>query len=300
MKRTGSAAIVAGVVGMAALAATQADARSLDAILASGEIRFCVAPYGPVIGTVEPEGCLGEDCQFEGPLKSVTDAFAASLGDNVSAAYRILTWDEQFQNAEGQTVRDADYAPGLFASQQCDMFPTYMLRNDWRQRKMSQPVVFPVRKMVIINRDNVQAIRGPDDLAGRVAAVMPSSWQEDWIRDQNNGPYEGAPVEMQVRPTIADTLAEVDEGRVDFALLSSEDALWFTRHALKNSMAAFPFGDMLQASMGVPKESPDLLAAFEAFWAAQRADEASELNVMWRETFGLAFPKYLRLLTQIK
>lgn len=282
----------------AALSLTAAQARPLDDILKSGEMRFCVAPYGPVIGTVEPKGCLGADCSFEGPVKSVTDALAKTLG--VTPSYRILTWDQQFQNAEGETIRDADYVPGLFASEQCDIYPTYMLKNDWRQRKFFQPVVFPVRKMVIINRDNGGTITGPDDLAGRTAVVMQSSWQEDWLIDKNASAYTDKPVSIKHMDTIADTLAEVDAGRADFALLSSEDALWFTRHQLKNSVAAFPFGDMLQAAWGIPSDSPKLMAAFERFWAAQQADPNSELSTMWRDTFGLPFPKYLRLLTKIK
>jgi hypothetical protein len=90
---------------------SSAQARALEEIKHSGEMRFCVAPYGPQVGTVEPPACLGEQCQFHGPVRELAEAFAQSLGKGIKTTYRILEWDKQFHNEAGETIREQAYTP---------------------------------------------------------------------------------------------------------------------------------------------------------------------------------------------
>jgi membrane-bound lytic murein transglycosylase F len=161
-----------------------AQARSLEDIKQSGEIRICAALPGPAIGTVEPPDCRGA-CIVKGPARDLTEAFAQSLGANIKATYRVLAWDEQFHNQAGETVREASYTPALLASGACDVYPNGMILVEWRLKKLGMVALYPAREMVIIHKSKKDQIRTPADLAGKVAGVTKSASSHVYLEEQN-------------------------------------------------------------------------------------------------------------------
>jgi membrane-bound lytic murein transglycosylase F len=267
----------------------------LEDIKQSGEIRICAALPGPAIGTVEPPDCRGE-CTVKGPARDLTEAFAQSLGANIKATYRVLAWDEQFHNQAGETVREASYTPALLASGACDVYPNGMILVEWRLKKLGMVALYPAREMVIIHKSKKDQIRTPADLAGKVAGVTKSASSHVYLEEQNKTVYMDNPIRFDFRPSQTLRLEAVDNGEVDFAIAGSEDALWETRHHLKNSVAAFVVGPVVKVGWGLRQDDKDLQAAVEQFFEAQKASEDSMLNQVWKKTFGLSFANYLRLI----
>jgi len=278
-----------------AAAVQLAQARSLEEIKQSGEIRICAAPPGPAVGTVEPPDCRGA-CTVKGPARDLTEAFAQSLGANIKATYRVLVWDEQFHNQAGETIREASYTPTLLASGACDVYPNGMVLLEWRLKKLGMVALYPAREMVIIHKSKKDQIRTPADLAGKVAGVTQSASSHVYLEEQNKTVYVDNPIRFDFRPSQTLRLEAVDNGEVDFAIAGSEDALWETRHHLKNSVAAFVVGPVIKVGWGLRQDDKDLQAAVEQFFEAQKASEDSVLNQVWKKTFGLSFANYLRLI----
>ena len=206
---------VAGLTGLLiGLVFNPAHARSLQEIKASGEIRFCVAIYGGVIGTVNPPDCRGADCQFRGPVRELTEAFTKSLGDNIKPTYRIVSWDEQFHNEAGKTVREDTYTPALMASGTCDVYPAFMAKLDWRLTKLEQVVFFRVRSTIITHKSKKKQLKQLDDLAGKLSGVMTNSYQLTWIEKQNKTTYKDHQIQVKEYDKIADALDAVELDRV--------------------------------------------------------------------------------------
>jgi len=267
----------------------------LEDIKQSGEIRICAALPGPAVGTVEPPDCRGE-CTVKGPARDLTEAFAQSLGANIKATYWVLAWDEQFHNQAGKTVREASYTPALLASGACDVYPNGMVLLEWRLKKLGMVALYPAREMVIIHKSKKDQIRTPADLAGKVAGVTKSASSHVYLEEWNKTVYMDNPIRFDFRPSQTLRLEAVDNGEVDFAIAGSEDALWETRHHLKNSVAAFVVGPVIKVGWGFRQDDKDLQAAVEQFFEAQKASEDSVLNQVWKKTFGLSFANYLRLI----
>lgn len=162
------------------------------------------------------------------------------------------------------------------------------------------PTIFPNRHMVIVNKAQKDQFKSLSDLAGKKAATTRNPWQHTFLDKQNQTVYKDKLAELDFYADFTQMLAAVDSGKADFALLSAEDALWFIRHQLKNSVAAFPNGDLKETGWGFRKDNQDLQAAFQQFWQAQVADKDSLLNAVWKETFGMSFASYTRLVTAIK
>ena len=235
-----------------------------------------------------------------GPVRLLTDAFSESLGDNIKPKYRIISSDERFHNESGQTIREASYTPALLASGTCDIYSSHMGVKDWRLKKFDMPRLYVARDMVIINTAQKNAIKTLVDLAGKKAAVTHNSYQHAWLDQQNKLMYSDNPVTFNFYSDFTTLLAAIDDNQADFAILSSEDALWFTRHQLKQSMAAFSFGDTLEVGWGFHKQHKALQAAFTEWLSIQKEDQNSVWNTVWKDTFGLSFSKYLRLVAKIK
>ena len=113
-----------------ALCTSHVQARSLDDIKASGEIRLCL--YGNdmtedrlyLLGAA-PSGCR-DDCTFEGISYDTALIFAKTLAPEIKARFVRVGWDEQFHNTEGKTDREEIYTPALLDSGTCDIYVTGM------------------------------------------------------------------------------------------------------------------------------------------------------------------------------
>ena len=276
----------------------RATGRSLETIIASGVLHYCVFPIAEDVGHVEPEGCLGENCTFDGPVRILTEAFAETLG--VTTSYYVPTWDEQFQNSEGETIREASYTPHLMATGKCDVYPSNLIRRDWRMKKLRQITVFPSRDVVIIDQSKRDDIRSFEDLAGRTAALVESSAQHSWMDEQNATVFVNDPLTITFVPSVNDEFHAIVAGEAEIGVVPAYTAYPALRAEFPTLVAAFPVGPITEHTWAFRKDAAQLHEAFQAWITDQQANSNSVFNQMFSEQYGVPYATHLRLVARIK
>jgi membrane-bound lytic murein transglycosylase MltF len=273
-------------------------ARGLDEIKASGELRFCIAPVGPAFASPLDPACR-EDCGFSGPVYREAMAFASTLGNTVRPIFHRVEWDEQFHDRTGQTDRGAFYTPHLLATGKCDVYPSHVTRNEWRYKKVDFAILFPSRMLVLINKSRAGALKTPADLAGKTAAAEKNSSFHTWLREQNETTFAHHPVVIRLM-SLKEGLNAVESGQADFTLVDADIALWEASHSFSHLGVAFPVGPRDEIGWAFDKKDQDLRIAVQDFFDSQAHDEASELNKIWKEEFGVTLMQFQSLIQATK
>lgn len=261
----------AAVLSMLALCSLPAQGRTLAEVRRTGELRICVA------------GSSADFYQTNG------EEFARSLG--VHAKTTVLpTWDHQFHNAQGVTVIDATYEPQLLASGQCDLYPNDLHMSPWRKKKIALVPYFMTRSVVVARPELRNALRQPEDLGGRVAAVQAGTAYETWLREFNASQPKARAVVVQTAPT-AQSMRRVAERQADFTLIAAESAFRWVRDDLQNLDLLFTVGDTTEVGWGTSLDAADLRTALEQYFAASRR-MGSRLDLSWRKNYGVSLAEY--------
>jgi len=276
---------------------TEVQARSLEEIRQSKEIRICLA--SDLFVKAEPPDCR-DNCTFSGLIYEESLAFANTIGSDIQPKFFKIGWDEQFFNKEGKIIYEADYTPELLASGKCDVFPTHLTKNEWRLKKMDFVTLFPNRMMVIIRKSEKAKMKTVADLAGKTAAVADATSYSTWMKEQNRTVFAANPIKIaQVFQTDEEGINAVEAGKVDFTLIDSDKALWLARHVLKKATVAFPVGPTDEICWAFRKEDKDLQAAVQKFFDEQRSD-TSVLNKIWESYFGITMNKFITIIQATK
>jgi ABC-type amino acid transport substrate-binding protein len=272
-----------------------AQARSLEEIRQTKELRLCAtAPDKPTF-TVEPADCR-EGCTFGGYAYELANALAETLGGEVKLKARNVEFSQLFFNKEGVVVREASYTPELLASGTCDFYATSLSKVPWRLKKVDFVTLFPDRMIVLVHQSKHGEFKTPADLGGKVAAIPKDTAQQTWLQEQNTSAYAANPVQMTLAG-FEESLKTLDEGRVDF-VLGDSDVLWNARQHFKNTVAAFPVGSVTERGWAFRKDDQDLQAAVQAFFDAQTAAPDSILNKNWKNYFGMTLPEFTAQMTK--
>ncbi|MES2688390.1 MAG: ATP-binding protein [Pseudomonadota bacterium] len=207
------------------------------------------------------------------------EAFASYL--NVRPEVRRLdSFDQQFHNDAGVTVKDEAYEPKLLADGSCDVFPNDLHIVDWRESKMRLVPYYNVRNVVLAHPAKRAVLKNADDLAGRVAAVQKGTAYEDWLLAANEGDYASNPVIIRNAPT-SDSVRMVAEQTADFTIIGTESAFRWTRSEMANMTILFPVSAPVSVGWGVSASATDLAQSLESFMAdSKRID--SQLDNNWR------------------
>ncbi|MBI5591558.1 MAG: transporter substrate-binding domain-containing protein [Deltaproteobacteria bacterium] len=288
-----SSSVVLAVLILAFFPISAAQARSLEEINRTGEIRIGISPIHPSVCRAAPQGCR-TDCQITGPAYEIALAFAATLGPNIKPRFLRIDWDEQFFNKDGKTIREDAYTPELLGSGRVDLYPNNLSVNEWRRKKMDIVTLFPSRRMVIVNRSRKEAIKMPSDLAGKVAATEKDTSYHTWLQEQNQGAFASHPIVIRLMGTD-ECLKAVEKGEVDFTMIDSDAAIWAVRQEYKNLDMAFPVGTTDENGWGLRKQDKDLQETVRRFFREQRADDQSALNLIWRKYYGMSLTQFIRL-----
>ena len=283
------------VLGCLLCSWSSALARGLQEVIESGELRACVVPISPAYVRFAAESCL-EDCEASGSVPRVVEAFARSLGPGVRPVFHRVQWGEQFQNDQGLTDLAAEYTPRLLASGKCDIYPSHLTRNEWRQKKMEFAILFSSRMMVLVHKDRVGDFQSLEDLGGKSASVDINTSFHTWLEEQNRETFKDNPVRLQV-VTVGDENIVVQTGEADFTLQDADVSLWEIANRMQDLRVAFPVGPVDYIGWGLRKEDVDLRDAAQSFFDTQLQDETSELNRIWKEEYGLTLSQ-LQLLIQ--
>ena len=246
-------------------------ARSLADIRATGELRICVA---------------GSSAVF---YQANAQAFAKFLGVTPKVT-QLATWDQQFQNAAGVTVKDATYEAHVLANGSCDLFPNDLHMTDWRRSKMQLVPLYTTRKMVVANRKMRAELQKPADLAGHSAAVQKGTAYESWLLEQNQTTLANNPITIYLAPTT-ESLERVATGASDFTVVAAETAFQAVRGDLQGLNLLFPVDTPVEVGWGLSPSDSGLRQQLEQFFADSfRVD--SELDRSWQRKYDISLMGY--------
>ncbi|WP_028571656.1 substrate-binding periplasmic protein [Desulfonatronum lacustre] len=273
---------------------SSAQARGLEEIRESGELRACIVPATPAYVTFADPACL-EDCRVSGPVPRVVEAVAAALGSDVRPIFHRLEWDEQFHNAEGRTALEAEYTPYHLETGRCDVYPTHLTKNEWRLKKLDFAILFLNRIMVIVHQDRLPEFTSMDDLAGKTAGVALNTSLHTWVLEQNQEAFRDDPIQIRLIDFGAE-LGSVESGLADFTLLDAEVSLWESVNRFQDLNVAFPVGPMEEIGWAFSRQNQDLRDVVQAFFTEQVRTETSALNSIWKEEYGLTLSQFRALI----
>jgi membrane-bound lytic murein transglycosylase F len=265
-------------------------ARPLAVIKSSKELRACVSPNNQT----EPVNCT-TNCQYIGNDKVIVDivsAFAKTLGSDIKPLFMKTDWDEQFKNSQGKIVQDGSYTPKLLESGACDLYPSNLTKNDWREKKMDFAILFKNRMMILVNTKDRLKYKSIEDLAGKTAGLEPETTWIDWVKEQNATTLKKRPVKIVQMKTV-DAITFLESGKkIDFTVVDSDVALWTSTHGRKKTSAVFSVGVHDSIGWAFQKDDKELRLLAESFFATQKAKPQSELDVIWLGAFGLSVKRF--------
>jgi len=273
-------------------------ARSLQEILDSKELRVCLVPIHPSVVSVEPENCT-DDCRFFGPALETAQAFAQFLGEDIALRAVRVDWDEQFFNNQGRTVREGEYVPALLESGQCDLYPNNLSKTAWRLSKMDIVTMFTNRPIVLVHAQSRESVRSPSDLGGKVAVVEKDTSYHTWLQARNKTMFRDDPMDIRLMPT-EQALEKLDRGEADFTILDADAVFWVLRNQYPDLYMAFPVGSMEEVGWGLRKSDAQLRQAVTRFFNEQRGDPDSALHAVWKRHFGMDLNQFISLLGSIQ
>lgn len=257
-------------VGLA-IAALPVSARSLESIRDSGTLRICVA------------GSSAQLYQANG------EAFARFLKVK-SVVTHLATFDEQFHNEDGRTVKDADYEPRLLGNGSCDIFPNDLHVASWRESKMQIVPYYTVRKVIVARSALRGKIRATLDLGGLTAAVQDGTAYSTWLDQLNTGELAQNRVAI-VHAATEDSIRRVADGQADFTVLGTDGALKWARTAPDRLSILFPVDESVSVGWGIQKSAHALGKELKLFFD-DSARVGSDLDKNWQSYYKISLTEY--------
>ena len=277
-KMTGTHAIIIFCVAIAFHGNISAEARSLEEIRRTGEIRM---------------GIAGSSHELYTAMGMV---FADYL-DVKAKVRRLDSWDRQFHNKAGVTAREASYTPALLASGECDFYPNDLVMHEWRKKKLDCEILYRTHMVVVVHRDNLASFKAETDLKGKSAAIQKGTTYHTWMEEKNKTDFADRPFQIRFM-TTDESMTAVDTKAVDFTIIGANGALNWTRNKVKNSVAAFPVGTVTEVGWAFRKEDRDLREAARALIKTQRK-VGSQFDVIWKEKVGISLSEFTLFLTNL-
>jgi len=229
---------------------------AVDAIKARGKLVMVCFPHqdNPFIVVNLQQGPMkrvGTAADFKGIDVDLMSAFARSLG-------------VQLEIRPTATPGYAELIPALLAGQGDVIASSFSGTPERAQQADLSDPYFEVYQVVLVHRDS--KIKGPQDLVGKTAAIVPGAMMEATIRE-----FGIPPERIHHQGFTRDVLLEVLNKEADFTVTELDD--YGTRNALLKEFSqlkvAFRVGKSEPYVFAVPKGS-DLLGALNAFIATVR------------------------------
>jgi polar amino acid transport system substrate-binding protein len=189
-------------LGIAALAATAADARTLDEILSDGTIRIGINPNFPNMSVRNDAG------EWEGFDIEVGKAIAEKIG----------------VEPEWVPTETPQRVPFL-VSDRIDISLGALTRNSERAKLIDYTVPLHTEVLAVLATDKIEGDRWQDfNKEGVTLANMRGNWTVGWIEE--NMPN----VDLELVDTLADTVRLVGQGRADAIVENIDFFMAFTKN----------------------------------------------------------------------
>lgn len=286
------------VSAVSLLSATTLLARNLDEIRKSGEIRICFS-HSPGIVWAEPPTCT-TSCKWRGPGYDITMAYVESLGKGIKAVTRNVDWDSQFADDKGKVRQGDTYTPKFFQDGTCDLYPSNLTRNAWREKLMDFAVLFPSRMVILARKDDAASFTGPKSLAGKTAFTKKETSFDGWLLESNKSQFQSNPIKIEYVDSNVDEFARVAKAKGAFTIADADAAFNVTNKVHKDLARVMMVGELDELGWAVRKGDADLLASINAFLSTQKADPKSRLNQIWISSYGLDLGSFEQMVRAMK
>jgi two-component system sensor histidine kinase/response regulator len=258
-------------------------ARPLEEIEASGELRFCIV--------------TANQQEYEFYCK-LAKAFAAHVGTDLEVVvHGVATWDIIFQDENGQTRRGDSYTPKLLAEGTCDCIAAPITRMPWRENLMGIVNLFPSRTVVVVRRGEEQDYTSERNLAGKRAIILKSSSFQSWLEGQNQTLYLANPVSIALTATLINAREMLLSGEADFTLMDADGAMAIIRQEYPDLTVAFSLGEVEAIGWGFCKDDKVLQEKAREFFRLQIADADSAFNKLWKQRYGMTLVEFAQSMT---
>ncbi len=249
-------------------------ARSLAEINKTQELRICTA---------------GSSSEYYEEMGRV---FAKWL--NVRATVQNLaSWDHQFHNDDGVTIREESYTPKLLASGECDCYPNDLVVNEWRKTKMTLVPLYETRTVVLVHKDNLDKFQSRNSLRGHTAAVMKNTSYHTWLDEQNQTDFSRHPINIEFMQTY-DAWDAVSKKQIDFTLCNATTVFKELAGRAKDLRIAFAVGPANQLAWGFDTNNETLILAAKLF-VKRQMQKNSDFDMIWLEK-GTSIADYTDLM----
>jgi membrane-bound lytic murein transglycosylase MltF len=252
------------------------EARSLEEIRKTHEIRMCVAGSSYELYT------------------AMGMAFVEHIGVHPKVR-RLDSWDQQFHNENGITIKEESYTPALLASGECDFYPNDLVIHEWRKKKLDFVILFRTHMTVVVHRDNQSRFTTEAELKGKTAAIQKGTTYHTWMEEKNTTDFADNPIRIRFM-TTDESMKAVDTKAVDFTIIGADGALNWTRNKVKDSVVAFPVGTVTEVGWAFRKDDQDLQEAVRQFFEMQRK-VGSQFDNIWQEKVGIALSEFTLFMT---
>ncbi len=249
-------------------------ARSLNDIQQTGEIRICTA--GSLYQFYEDMGRVFADWLKVKPVVT-----------------HLPSWDHQFHNFSGETIKDASYIPKLLKTGQCDIYPNDLVVNDWRKKKLSFSVLYQTRMVVLVHKDNKNNYHSLKDLMGKTMGVAKNTTYHTWFEERNSNELKESPIRIMFMETD-DAWKAVDEGKINFTVSNADSVFKNTAQYTQNLAIAFPIGPVTDIGWAYSKEDENLGQMIDVFFKQQQRRD-SELDKIWLRS-GIRLSNYMHIM----
>ncbi len=254
-----------------------AEARSLEEIKKTDEIRLCLA---------------GSGYQY---YKKMGMVFAEWLDVN-AVVRRLDSWDQQFYNNDGVTIKAAAYTPYLLESGECDFYPNDLVVTDWRKKKLAFVVLYQSRMVVLVHNDEQSRFTTENDLKGKTAAIMKNTTYHSWLKEQNRTVFTDNPVKIRCMKSSA-ARKLVHEKMADFTITNLNIAFTTIKEEQLHLKVAFPVGPVTEVGWAFRQEDHDLQKAAHELFNRQRTKN-SQFDDIWKER-GVSLSDYMLFLSNV-
>nr|CRH04912.1 conserved protein of unknown function [Candidatus Magnetococcus massalia] len=204
--------------------------------------------------------------------------------------HRLHSWDQQFHNGVGETVKQAFYTPTLLRSGICDLYPNNLVVKPWRLRKLAIIPLYNTWMTVIMHKDRSQQFEKLAQLGGKSASVMKSTSYHNWLEKVNRTILKENPVRIQFAKTDQ-SMQAVNSGAVDFTLIGADGAFNWTRKKVPELEIAFPTGPTSLVGWATHQEHVELQAALHEFFLRQYTPD-SPLDRIWLKHVGITLNEF--------
>ncbi|MEG3641395.1 ABC transporter substrate-binding protein [Magnetococcus sp. PR-3] len=246
-------------------------ARTVDEIEATREVRICVA---------------GSSHQL---YRAMGKEFARFL-DVKPVIIKLHSWDQQFHNAAGKTVKKSISPPALLANGTCDLYPNNLVVKPWRLQKLAIVPLYNSWMTVITHKSRKKQFNKLADLGGKRVSIMKNTSYHSWLETTNQTALKNNPVQIIFADTDA-SMQAVNNGTVDFTLIGADGAFNWTRQKVPDLEIAFPVGQTSLIGWATHQEHIELQAALHGFFIRQHKPD-SALNRIWMEHVGISLNEF--------